>query len=207
MRILFQGDSITDCSRNRENLYDLGKGYALMVKGQLGLAYPGAHEYINKGISGNRIVDLYARIKCDLINLKPDLMSILIGVNDVWHECSCQNGIDADKFFKIYSMLIEEVKAAVPDIKIMILEPFCLKEAGNEAYYDVFRLEVEKRAAMARKLAQTYGLTFVELQAGLDELATKMPINDILGDGVHPTSIGHTYIKNEWIKAFEEMTK
>ena len=86
MRILFQGDSITDCGRNRQQLSSLGSGYAMMVKGQMGLEYPAEHEYINKGVSGNRSVDLYARIKADILNLKPDFMSILLGVNDVWHE-------------------------------------------------------------------------------------------------------------------------
>ena len=106
MRILFQGDSITDCGRNRQQLSSLGSGSAMMVKGQLGLEYPAEHEYINKGVSGNRSVDLYARIKADILNLKPDFMSILLGVNDVWHEYDGNNGVDADKYYKIYSMLI-----------------------------------------------------------------------------------------------------
>lgn len=207
MRILFQGDSITDCGRKREQLYALGAGYALMVKGQMGLEYPAAHEYINKGIGGNRIVDLYARIKVDILNLKPDFMSILIGVNDVWHECAAENGVDADKFFRIYCMLIEEIKQALPELKIMIMEPFCLKGSGNEAYYDVFCAEVKKRAVKAREVAEKYGLAFLPLQKGMDELAEKMPSSDILADGVHPTSIGHTFIKNEWIRTFNEMMR
>ena len=84
MRILFQGDSITDVGRTRDNNdIAMGSGYPLLVKGALGLDNPGKMEFINRGISGNRIVDVYARIKRDIINLKPDVMSILIGVNDV----------------------------------------------------------------------------------------------------------------------------
>ena len=118
MRILFQGDSITDAGRDYNNDGALGRGYALLVEAALGYAEPGEHTFINKGISGNRIVDVYARMKRDILNYKPDVMSILIGVNDVWHELSdSPNGVDADKFFKIYSMLIEEVKEAlVPEI-------------------------------------------------------------------------------------------
>ena len=86
MKILFQGDSITDCGRSRENNINVGTGYALLVKSALGFEEPAAHEFLNRGISGNRIVDVYARIKKDIINLKPDVMSLLIGVNDVWHE-------------------------------------------------------------------------------------------------------------------------
>lgn len=205
MRILFQGDSITDCSRNREWEFDLGNGYALLTAATLGLEAPGKYETINRGISGNRIVDLYARIKCDIINLKPDVMSILIGVNDVWHEFDYNNGVDSEKFFKIYCMLIEEVKAALPDIKIMILEPFTLKGTGNENYFDGFKADVLQKAKMSKAVAEKYNLTFIPLQDKFDEAAKKAPNNFWLGDGVHPTCSGHELVKNEWIKAFKNL--
>ena len=103
--------------------------------------------------------------------------------------------------------IIEEIKAALPDIKILIMEPFCLKGTATEAEWDTFRNEVEKRAASARKVADKYNLGFLPLQKGLDELAEKMPAADVLYDGVHPTYAGHTYISRQWIKAFEEMTE
>lgn len=205
MRILFQGDSITDCSRVREWEYNLGNGYALLTAAALGLEAPGKYEVINRGIGGNRIVDLYARIKNDIINLKPDVMSILIGVNDVWHEFGHNNGVDTDKFFKIYSMLIEEVKAALPDIKIMIMEPFTLKGTGNEEYYDGFKADVLEKAAMAKKVAEKYNLPFITLQDKFDEAAKLAPNDYWLADGVHPTAVGHELIKNEWIKAFRAL--
>ena len=125
MKILFQGDSITDVGRNREDINSAGCGYPLLVKAQLGFEEPQKYEFINKGISGNRIVDIYARMKCDILHIKPDVMSILIGINDVWHDVigEVPNGVDNDKFFKIYSMLIEEIKAELPDIKIIIMVP------------------------------------------------------------------------------------
>ena len=101
-RILFQGDSITDCGRARDSFYDLGNGYANLVKASLGTDHPAEYEFINRGVGGNRIVDLYARIKADFINLKPDYASIYIGVNDAWHEISSRNGVDTEKFEKIY---------------------------------------------------------------------------------------------------------
>lgn len=203
MRILFQGDSITDAGRDFNNDAQLGRGYALLVEASLGLAEPGKHTFINKGISGNRVVDLYARIKRDIINYKPDVMSILIGVNDVWHELGdSPNGVDADKFFKIYSMLIEEIKEALPEIKIMILEPFVLEACSTEANWEFFKTETKKRAEMAKKIAEKYNLTFIPLQKGFDELAKKAPNSYWLGDGVHPTPAGHEYIKNEWLKSF-----
>lgn len=208
MRILFQGDSITDCYRIKEgDALDLrmGMGYAMLVQAELGYKEPNKYVFMNRGISGNRINDLYARIKKDIINLKPDVMSILIGVNDVWHEFGEQNGVDADKFFKIYSMLIEEVKEALPDIKIMILEPFALKERGNDAYWDEFKVEVAKRGEMAKKVAEKYNLPFIPLQVKFDEAAKLAPNAYWLVDGVHPTAAGHTIIKNEWIKAFKNL--
>ena len=105
MKILFQGDSITDAGRSRENDVEIGVGYPLLVKASLGFESHGKYEFFNRGISGNRIVDVYARIKSDIINIKPDVMSLLIGVNDVWHEFAVENGVDAEKFYKIYDML------------------------------------------------------------------------------------------------------
>ena len=206
MKILFQGDSITDAGRSRTDDVYIGTGYPLLVKSSLGLENPDKYEFFNRGISGNRIVDLYARIKADFINIKPDVMSILIGVNDVWHEFSDNpNGVDADKFFKIYSMLIEEIKEALPDVKIMILEPFVLKGSGTEGAYEQFRSEVEKRAAMAKKIAEKFGLPFIPLQAGFDEMSKNTDTSYWLADGVHPTPMGHEYIKREWLKEFNSL--
>lgn len=210
--ILFQGDSITDCGRNREDIVSTGVGYAHMVKGQLGYENPGEYGFINKGISGNRIVDVYARIKTDIINLKPDYMSLLIGVNDVWHELGGKhNGVSAQKFEKIYDMLIAEILEALPNIKILILEPFVLEgkaTAATEAEpdrWDYFRTEVPLRAAAAKRIAEKYGFPFVKLQNKFDEACEQMPAYYWLGDGVHPTPMGHWIIKNEWIKTFQGM--
>ena len=206
MKILFQGDSITDCGRDWNNDGQLGRGYAHLVEAELGFLEPGEHIFINKGISGNRVVDLYARIKRDIINYKPDVMSILIGVNDVWHELGdSPNGVDADKFFKIYSMLIDEVKEALPNIKIMILEPFVLEACSTTENWEFFKTETKKRAEMARKIAEKYNLPFIELQNGFDELAKKAENSYWLADGVHPTAKGHEFIKNEWLKAYRAL--
>ena len=206
MKILFQGDSITDAIRSRELEEYMGSGYATMVAGELGCKYPGECEFVNRGISGNRIVDIYARIKCDIINLKPDVMSLLIGVNDVWHETGdSPNGVDADKFYKVYDMLIDEIKTALPDIKIMILEPFCLLCDGIKDNWNYFSTEIPKRAEMAKKIAEKHNLKFVPIQQKLDDACKNAPSTYWLRDGVHPTAPGHNLIKNEWLKAFEEM--
>lgn len=207
--ILFQGDSITDCGRSRENYDWIGEGYPVLVKAQLGFEQPEKYDFQNRGISGNRIVDVYARIKADIINLKPDYMSILIGVNDVWHELDEQNGVDAEKYEKIYCMMIEEIKEALPDIKIMILEPFCLQGSATEntedelGRWNLFSSEVKKRAEKARTVAEKYGLAFVPLQERFDEVAKKTNNQHWIRDGVHPSAMGHELIKREWMKAFQ----
>lgn len=204
MKILFQGDSITDMYRSREKDEIFGIGYPLLVRASLGFEAPGKYEFFNRGIGGNRIVDLYARMKTDILNLKPDVMSILIGVNDVWHEYTDNpNGVEAEKFYKVYDMLIEEIKAALPDIKIMIMEPFVLKTGSTVDQWDSFSAEVKKRGEMAKKIAEKYDSPYIELQEGFNKLTEKMPADYWLEDGVHPTPTGHEYIKNEWLKTFK----
>lgn len=210
--ILFQGDSITDCGRDKNYDLSYGTGYPNMVTGVLGAEYPYGYKFYNKGISGNRVVDVYARIKCDIINLKPDYMSILIGINDCWHEYARQNGVDADKFEMVYSLLIEEVKAALPDVKIMILEPFVLPGSATvttedcPGRWEFFKNECTKRRWVAKKIAEKYGLTFVPLQDIFTKAnADASEMGYWLSDGVHPTPAGHELIKREWLKAFEKM--
>ena len=202
--ILFQGDSITDAGRSRDNDNDRGTGYPTLVSAELGLKYPGEYNFINKGISGNRIVDLYSRIKCDFINLKPDYLTILIGINDVWHEIGNRNGVDNDKFFRVYCNLIEEIRAMLPDIEIFILEPFVLKASATEKSWRVFRKETLMRAESAKAVAEKFGLTFIPLQEKFDEAEKKACASYWLGDGVHPTAAGHELIANEVVKALEK---
>ena len=204
-KILFQGDSITDCDRSREKEYKLGTGYAMLVEAALGFECPGEYEFVNRGISGNRIVDLYARIKCDIINLKPDVMSILIGINDVWHEVNYQNGVSEKKFYKIYTMLIEEIKEALPNVKIMILEPFVLQGSATTENWNYFDTECKKRAAVAKRIAEEHRLTFIPLQDDFDRLCESAPEEHWLRDGVHPTQFGHRMIADKWLAAYRAL--
>ena len=209
--ILFQGDSITDAGRNNDWGHNFGFGYATMVAGELSLREPYAYNFINKGVSGNRIVDLYARIKKDILNLKPDYMSILLGINDVWHEVESHNGVSAEKFEMVYGLLIQEIREALPEIKIMILEPFTLPGPVTDPEskpdrYPYIRKETELRAAAAKRIAEKFGLVFVPLQEQFDQVYVGATVPAYwLWDGVHPTAGGHTLIKNAWLKAFEEM--
>lgn len=194
--ILLQGDSITDAGRDRQNDQKPCWGYAALVSAEVNCDYPGKFQVYNRGVSGDRIVDLYARMKRDIINLKPDYLSILIGVNDVWQEFNENpNGVNDEKYRRMYCMLIEELQAALPEMKIYIMEPFCLKEYGNEAYWEDFDREVRLRAVSARFVAEKFDLPFIPLQQQLDELCAFYPVSHWLADGVHPTAAGHEVLK------------
>lgn len=203
--ILFQGDSITDAARFREDPDNLGQGYPIRVAGRLGLDNPGKFKFYNRGVSGDRIVDIYARMLHDIVNLKPDYMSILVGVNDVWHQRDWSNGVSAPKFKKIYGMLIEELKDALPELKIMLIEPFVLRGEATENRYEWMEAEVFLRAKAAKELAEEFGLTFMPLQADLNALTEKAPADYWVFDGVHPTPFFHQYIADKWIQTFAEL--
>jgi lysophospholipase L1-like esterase len=207
MKILFQGDSITDVGRNTNNgsLISIGQGYPCLIASRLGADEPGKFEFVNRGISGNRIVDVYARIKADCWNLEPDLLSVLIGVNDVWHEFGGKNGVEANRFYNVYRMLVGDTKDRLPDIKMILMEPFVLKASATEGAWDLFRSETEKRAEAVKRVAEEYDVTFLPLQEMFDKAAETAPASFWLGDGVHPTPAGHQLIADAWIRTFRTL--
>ncbi|MBE6363535.1 MAG: lysophospholipase [Lentisphaerae bacterium] len=205
-KILFQGDSITDARRDREGINgygpDMGCGYAALIAGKL-LAANLDREFscFNRGISGNRVVDLYARWKVDALNLKPDLLSVLIGVNDTWHEFAFENGVELDRYERIYRMLLEWTRAELPEVKLVLCEPFCLK---SELVTDEWMAEVAARGVIVKKLAAEFDAVFVPLQNVLEKAAAKANDNlKILRDGVHPTLAGAQIIADQWLKYVE----
>lgn len=202
---LFQGDSITDVDRQREreDCFSLGLGYPNMFAADMGLKYPGEFNFINRGISGDRSTSVYNRMYTDIVNLKPDYMSILIGVNDVWHGISGENGVSPERYEQIMTMLFEDVLAKLPEIKIAVLEPFVLKGTATEAKWDDFDSQVKAIAKKAKAVAEKFGFIFVPLQDKFDELNKIAPSDCWLTDGVHPTLSGHRLITNELIKAFD----
>ena len=159
MKILFFGDSITDMERNRNvaigEYRSYGLGYPSVVASRLSERNPVEYQVVNRGIGGNRIVDLYARIKADVWNLKPDVLSILIGINDIWHEIHSQNGVELDRFEKFYRMIIEETKQILPNIKIVLFEPFVLKGTATEEHFEEFD-GIREYAKLIKKLAKEY---------------------------------------------------
>ncbi len=204
---LFQGDSITDSNREDDDRvnFGLGTGYPLLVAADFLKNRKDELCFLNRGVSGDRITDVYARIKEDIINLNPDYMSILVGVNDVSHELTMQCGVDEEKYEKIYGMLIEEIKNALPDIKIIILEPFVLKGTATKEMWEMFSSEVKKRAEAAKRVAGKYSLSFVPLQELFDDVSSDGDTGYWSADGVHPTAAGHQLIKEELVKAMIDL--
>lgn len=197
MRILFQGDSITDTGRNREDFYDLGGGYPKYVAELL--SQSGAElEYINRGISGDRTRDVYDRRQSDIFDLKPDIVTLLISINDVWRIIDKRGeGITAEQSEANIDMLLCDIKEKLPDAKLVLIEPFLLHGTATDEHYEGFRSEAERRAEIISRQAKKHGCRFVPLMHRLDEAAREKAPAELLLDGVHPTEAGHRLIAEE----------
>ena len=208
MKILFQGDSITDAGRYTDvgtGVRDssLGAGYVKLISTRLLCDSPEKnYEIINRGISGNRIVDLYARWKADCINLAPDVLTILIGVNDTWHERGGQNGVDVPRYERFYRELIEWTLSALPNIKIILMTPFA--NPVNDHIASFFP-EVNERQAVVEKLAKEFSLPCVKLHEDFEAANARAPMEYWTPDGVHPSGAGHQLIADAWLKAFAQI--
>ncbi len=201
-KILFQGDSVTDCGRSREDVFNagLGSGYPFLIGARILADHLGeGYQIYNRGVSGNRVVDLYARWKIDALNLRPDIISILIGVNDTWHEFERQNGVEVERYAKFYRMLIEWTLEKLPEVKLVICEPFVLNFG---AVNDDWLGEMAARGKVARELAREYKQIFVPFQSVLNKAVERGGDPALLlADGVHPTMTGHQVLADAWLDA------
>lgn len=205
MKIILYGDSITDMGRDRNwefGGYAYGCGYSSRIAGELVYRDPAKYKVVNKGISGNRSVDLYARLKEDVWNLCPDVLSILIGVNDVWHELDEKSGVDLARFEKVYRSIAEETREKFPAVKFIFMEPFVLTGSATEEKFKEFSV-VKEYAAVVKKLAEEYGAHFLPLQKKMDEAAARIGAEYVLYDGVHPSVAGAKVIADAWIELFD----
>lgn len=202
--ILFQGDSITDAGRNRQaagpnDRAGLGNGYPLLLAAQLLADHPevGLKIY-SRGISGNKVPDLAARWQEDAIGLKPAILSVLIGVNDIWHKLAGRYDGSVKDYETGYRSLLKETLEKLPDACLVVCEPFVLRcGAVTEQWFPEF----DQRRAVAKKLANELGLVFVPFQAAFDEAIKKAPPAYWAGDGVHPTMAGHALMARVWREA------
>ena len=202
--ILFQGDSITDMGRSRSvtsghSIHSLGSGYAYMAAAKFMADRPGERlSFFNRGISGNRIVDLYARITSDTIDLRPDILSVLIGVNDTWHRFGGDNGVAVPEYERTYRDYLSEIRKALPGIRFILCEPFVLRcGVVTDEWID----EMEERRSVVAGLAKEFSAILVPFQEMFDRALAAAPAEYWADDGVHPTPAGHHLMAEAWLKA------
>lgn len=199
--ILFQGDSITDSGRNRtisaaNSASALGTGYPLLVASAvLETNAERGLRFYNRGVSGDRVPDLAARWQADATALAPDVLSVLVGVNDYWHKrLRGYTGTVAD-YENGYVALLEETRRALPNVRFVVIEPFVLRVGAVDASWFP---EFDQRRAAAERVAQRVGATFVPLQSHFNGLTSTTPPEYWAVDGVHPTPAGHEVIAERW---------
>lgn len=196
-RVLFQGDSITDGNRGRgsDPNHILGHGYVFVIAARHGAAYPeAAVEFMNRGVSGNTVLDLEKRWKKDVLDLNPDLLSVMVGVNDN------SKNVPFEQYEETYDKLLAEARQANPKLKIVLCEPF-LKPGGS------VDAGIQRRREIVGKLAAKYGAALVRLQPVLDSAAKKAPADYWVWDRVHPTYRGHQLLADEWERTVREFWK
>jgi lysophospholipase L1-like esterase len=205
--ILFQGDSITDAGRSREqadqpnNQKALGNGYAWLAGSKLLIDHSSDNlKVFNRGISGHKVPQLAGRWQKDCIDLKPDVLSILIGVNDIWHKLDGKHDGTPATYERDYLALVERTLKALPEVKLIICEPFVLR-CG--AVKDNWFPEFDLYRASAKKVAETFHATFVPFQTMFDEAVKLAPPEHWANDGVHPSPSGASLMAHHWLKAVD----
>ena len=202
--ILFQGDSITDSGRNRgkENAPNdqqcLGSGYAMMAAGTLLDEYSNIRPIIyNRGISGHKVFQLAERWDKDCIELKPGLLSILVGVNDFWHTLNGGYKGTLETYQNDYRALLERTKKALPEVTLVICEPFVLKCGSvNQKWFPA----IDGYREAAKKVAAEFKTIFVPFQSAFDKAVENAPPQYWAADGVHPSVAGAHLMAKTWLK-------
>lgn len=204
-RILFQGDSITDAGRDRKTAAEanrqapLGDGYAWLAAAGLLVAHDGQGLQVwNRGVSGNKVFQLADRWQADCLDLQPDVLSVLIGVNDIWHTKNGGYQGTAAIYERDYDALLARTRAALPAIKLVVCEPFVLR-CGAVA--DSWFPEFDDYRAAARRVADKHGATFVAFQTMFDRAVAYAPPEHWAKDGVHPSSAGAALMAEAWLAA------
>jgi lysophospholipase L1-like esterase len=205
--IVFQGDSITDAGRDKENqaansTRSLGRGYVNLIVSQLLGEQPGQQwQCFNRGISGNKVFQLAERWQADCLDLEPDVLSILIGVNDFWHTLS--NGYEgtAETYEQDFRTLLSLTKEVLPDVELIIGEPFAL--AGGSAIVDTeWYPKFNDYRTAARAISDDFGAVWIPYQSLFDEALEKAPVEYWCPDGVHPAIPGAYLMAQAWLEAF-----
>lgn len=198
--VLFIGDSITDGGRAKTgNDYNhtMGQSYSFIVSAQLGYRLAERNlTFINRGVGGNRILDLAARWQKDVLDLKPDVLSILIGINDTFWT----KGMTFEEFEPAYDALLAKTLAALPNVRIILGEPFLLPVGKFKDDYAAKLADLKKRQDVVARLAAKYKLPLIRYQQLFDEALKRAPAEHWCWDGVHPHYAGHGLMAEEWLK-------
>ena len=193
-RILFQGDSITDGNwgRNFDPNRILGHGYVFIIAAKAGARWPERKlEFMNRGVSGNSVLELQAHWQADVIDLKPDCLSVLTGIND-----SGKN-VPLDVYERVYGQLLAAARAANPALKLVLGEPFWLPDAPP-APGDPKMADVAARQGIVAKLAERHHAALARYQRIFDDARKRAPAKHWIWDSVHPTYSGHQLMADEW---------
>lgn len=200
--ILFQGDSITDAHRNRWRMYDLGTGYVMMVAEHILARQPDdSVKFLNRGISGNRIRDLKKRWQKDCLNLKPDIVSILIGINDTLGTFLWGEPTSIEDFEEDYVVILDLTRKNL-NTQIILLEPFLLPLSKEQI---VMRPDVDARIGVVRKMAEEFDTELIRLDFVFSEAAKQKSPEFLVTDGIHPTPTGHALIAKSWLNNIESI--
>ena len=205
MKILFFGDSITDMGRERnfdaDEPFKYGSGYVRIVASELLKRDPMKYEILNAGIGGNRVVDAYARVNRDVWVKSPDVLTMLVGINDICHPELPGSGTELDRYERVYRKIIEGTTERLPNCKIILIEPFVERGWATLKQWEALS-GITQYAAVVKRLAEEYGAVFVPLQKKFDSATEKYGAEIVVDDGIHPCLYGQTIIADEWLKVF-----
>jgi len=197
--VLFYGDSITDAGRMGENNNSgLGNGYPAICAAIAAARYPELNlRFTNRGISGNRVYDLASRLKTDVLNLRPTVVSVLIGINDTWRRYDSKIVSEIPDFEARYDRILQQVTGQL-EARVVICEPFLLPIPDDRV---AWREDLDPRIAAVRRMARKYAAAFVPLDGVFAAAACRQTMDYWAGDGVHPTAAGHGLIAEAWLEA------
>ncbi len=206
IKILFQGDSITDCNRDRANPNCLGAGYPRKVADVFSTLYPSIPvTFLNRGISGNRVIDLLERYEDDFLDLAPDVISILIGINDTWRRYDSNDLTTVEQFKTNYELLLSKIRQDMPKTKIIIMEPFLLNTMEDRV---LWREDLNPKITVIRELARKYANAYVALDGLLQQhIVGGHSDADVAADAVHPTDVGHGIIAAEYLRVLSGLVR
>jgi lysophospholipase L1-like esterase len=200
--VLFQGDSVTDCHRVREDIYSLGEGYPSVISAMFSALYPEKNvAFINKGVSGDRSRNLQKRWQADCIDLKPDWVTILIGINDTWRRYDSNDPTSAESFEASYRDVLTRTKEQL-DAKIIMMEPFVLPVPEDRK---AWREDLDLKLTAVRKLAVEFADIFIPLDGIFAAASVQQPAKVWAPDGVHPSIKGHGLIAKYWLEAVKAL--